>query len=73
MMKKINGQATHIELEGGFWGISTSSSNYYPINFPEQLKYNNKAIEVQVEILEDIMTMQNWGTPCRIISFSTIF
>lgn len=70
MAININGKTVFMDLEGGFWGISTDSEDYLPINFPEQLKQAGMDISCGIEEL-DIMTSQNWGVPCRIISFST--
>ncbi len=68
----LKGIAKYIELEMGFWGIVTEEADYFPLNMPEQLKANNTQIECTVEILEDVVTMHNWGQPCNILSFKTI-
>ena len=70
-MKKIIGNATYVDLEGGFWGIAAKDGNYMPMNMPEQLKQNGQELMCYISIDEDVMTMQNWGTPCMILSFST--
>jgi len=71
MAKRIQGIVKYIDLEGGFWGIE-SDDNYLALNFPEQLKKNGASISCVVETDIDVMTMYNWGTVCKIISFSTL-
>ena len=70
-MTYITGTSTYIDLEGGFWGIKTATDNYYPINMPEQLKTEGCKAYCSITILEDVMTMQNWGIVCKVESFNT--
>jgi len=70
MEKEIKGTVQKFDFEGGFWGI-VADDDYYPINFPEQLKFNNAKVQCTIVILEDVMTIVSWGLPCRIVSFST--
>ena len=72
MNKRITGTVSYHELEGGFWGIDTGVEKYLPINLPEQLKNNNSRISCSITVLEDMMTLHNWGEPCSIFSFSTL-
>lgn len=60
------------DFEGGFWGlVSESGEKYFPIHFPEQLKYPDKRTSCDLVELKDVMTTVSWGLPCKIISFST--
>jgi len=68
---RITGKVVYKDFEGGFWGI-ISDQEYLPINFPEQLKSIGSPIDCHIFIDDDIMTMYSWGTPCQIVSFSTI-
>lgn len=70
-MQRISGTIKYIDLEDGFWGILSEEDNFQPFNLPEQLKQNGVKISCTIKVMEDVMTMQNWGTPCMIISFST--
>lgn len=72
MKKNIQGRIVFIDLEGGFWGIETTDNKYQPLNMPEQLKYPGKEVNCTIK-LEDVMTFQNWGQPCSIIVFKTIY
>ena len=67
----ITGKSTYVDLEGGFWGIQTDTDNYFPIDMPEQLKTEACTVRCSIVILEEVMTMQNWGIVCRIVSFNT--
>jgi len=71
MKKKISGQVKYFDFEGGFWGI-IADDDYLPLNFPEQIKYDNVKVECTIVVMDDVMTAQSWGLPCKIISFSTI-
>lgn len=61
----------YIDLEGGFWGLTSKEGNQYlPMNLPEQLKTKNLVFKVTLEPL-DVMGMAMWGIPVNIISFTT--
>ena len=70
-MKTLKCKATFINLEGGFWGlIDEEGTQYLPVNMHEQLKSENLSFTVRLEPL-DVMGMAMWGTPVKIISFTT--
>lgn len=71
MAKRIKGVVKHFDLEGGFWGI-VAEDDYLPLNMPEQLKTHNSKIECTIVIDDDVFTSFSWGTPCRVISFTTL-
>ncbi len=72
MAKAIKGKVTYQNIETGFWGIiEPNGQKWMIINMPEQLKYDNKTVEVSIEPI-DAMSTAMWGTPARIISFETI-
>ncbi|NRB63314.1 MAG: hypothetical protein HRU40_09875 [Saprospiraceae bacterium] len=69
----ITGTVVYQNLEGGFWGIIDSSGKqYFPINLPEQLKYEGKSVRVVASTIDDDMGISMWGTSIRIVSFETI-
>lgn len=69
---RIKGTVSYQSFEGGFWGIeSENGQQYRPINMPEQLKSSGAQVEI-VAIEADVMSFIMWGTPVRIISFSTL-
>ncbi len=70
-MKNITGKVKFISLETGFWGIVDNQGNEWrPINMPEQLKKEGKQVSVMVREVDE-MSIFMWGTPVRILSFST--
>jgi len=71
-MKKVTGKIVYVDLEGGFWGIQTSEANYFPLHMHEQLKLKDQEITCHIQVDEEVMTMQAWGIPCHIITFTTI-
>jgi len=71
MKKTVQVVTAFIELEGGFWGL-ISDVNYLPINYPEQLKTAGISVSCEIEILNDMMSFQNWGMLCRIVKFHTL-
>lgn len=72
-MISIRGKAIYVSLEMGFWGIQTpSGKKYLPINMPEQLKENGSIVACKAIVVDDVVSMQMWGTPVKIVSFETI-
>lgn len=72
-MISIRGKAVYVALEMGFWGIQTpGGKKYLPINMPEQLKENGSDVACKAIVVDDIVSMQMWGTPVKIVSFETI-
>ncbi len=69
-MKRITGKIVYIDLEGGFWGIQTDTENYFPLHMHEQLKEDERLISCSIQEV-DVMTAQNWGIACRILTFTT--
>jgi hypothetical protein len=72
-VRKINGTVVYKSFEGGFWGLESFDGNYYVTDFPEQLKVVGEDITCIIKIDDDIVTFVSWGTPCMIVSFSTIY
>jgi len=69
----IKGVSKYYDLEGGFWGIETTSGKkFLPIIFPEQLKVDGAEIFCSLKVMDDVTTMQMWGTPVKITSFHTL-
>jgi heat shock protein HslJ len=69
----FTGIATHVDLEGGFWGfIADDGTRYFPVNFPPypQLQEGDR-VEVTA-FLVDVSTIQMWGIPIRVIQLSVL-
>jgi len=72
-MKKITGKVQFINLEMGFWGIvGENGKEWHPVNMPNQLKYEGKQVTVKAMVLPGDVSFVMWGTPIKIVSFSTI-
>jgi hypothetical protein len=70
---RIEGSVIRVDVGPGCWGIiDPQGQEWRLVNMPEQLKYPNKIIAVEVEDVEDNFDIFMWGKPVRIISFGTI-
>jgi len=68
----ITGTVQKVAIGTGFWGIvDQNGNNYRPINMPAQLKLPGKSITITAEKVEDGPSIFMWGTPIKILSFST--
>lgn len=64
------GVITYIDLEGGFYGIiSGAGTRYLPLNLPEGFKTDGLTVTFTANP-EDVMTIQQWGQPVRILSIT---
>ncbi len=74
-MKKqhIEGKVVHVNVGPGCWGIVDHTGHEWrPVNMPEQLKHANCEVEVELIEVEEEFDIFMWGTPARIVSFSTL-
>ena len=68
---KITGKARYQNLGTGFWGIiGKDGREWRPVNMPEQLKKEGKEVSVTIKEVDE-MSIFMWGTPVRILSFTT--
>ncbi len=73
-MKKhrIEGKVIHVNVGPGCWGIvDQSGREWRPVNMPEQLKHQDKNVQVVLEEVEEEFDIFMWGTPARVLSFGT--
>ena len=68
----IKAKVVYLDFEGGFWGLidQKDGQQYYPLNFPQQLKIKNKIISCGIEIMDNV-NMVMWGEPVKLTSFET--
>ena len=69
----VTGEGTvqYIDLEGGFFGIvADDGTRYLPLNLPEEFSEDGLAIEFTGIIREDVVTIQQWGTPLELTGIS---
>jgi len=68
---KADGHVRYIDLEGGFYGIVTSSgTSYLPLNLPEEYRVDGLEVSFTGRTAPDTATIQMWGTPVFILSIS---
>lgn len=61
------GKVVYLSFEGGFWGIeSNDGKKYLPLNLDKSFKMEGKKIRFQGAIENDVMTIQQWGTPFQL-------
>jgi len=61
------GTVTHVELEGGFYGIVTDDgARYLPLDLSEEYRTDGMRVTFTAVPAEDTATIQQWGTPIRI-------
>lgn len=70
MSKFIKGTIRKMNLESGFWGLTTAGGdNYQLISPPDGLKRNGIDVIVKVNVLENIASSSHWGTPVQVESY----
>jgi hypothetical protein len=63
------GNVTHVDLEGGFYGITVNTGgpsgiiHYYPENLDKEFQVDGIAISFTGEEKTDVSTIQQWGIP----------
>ncbi len=68
-------QATiqYMELEGGFFGLITDKGEkLLPMNLATEYRQVGAIVKVQGQLLTDMMTIQQWGTPFKITKIELI-
>ncbi|BBL66991.1 putative hemolysin [Methanoculleus chikugoensis] len=66
-----NATVTYIDLEGGFYGLVADDGNYLPLNLNESWQVDGTNVTFVARVLENTMTVQQWGTPVEIIAIDT--
>ena len=69
---EAQGTVVHNKLEGGFFGIrGDDGQNYLPLGLDDP--FLKDGLRVQFEARkENMMTLQQWGTPVRLVTISVI-
>ena len=67
------GTVTYIDLEGGFYGIvADDGGQYLPLDLDEAFRQDGLEVRFTLEPADDMATIQQWGTPVRVVSIETI-
>jgi hypothetical protein len=70
--KTVNGKVTYQDLGTGCWGIiDDKGREWRAVNMPEQLKQPGKQVTVSIKEVDEGASIFMWGTPVKIVSFST--
>jgi len=63
----------YYDFEGGFYGLTSKAGDkLLPMNLAKQYKLQGTILKVKGEIIKDMMTIQQWGQPFRIIEVEVI-
>jgi hypothetical protein len=61
------GTITHMELEGGFYGlIASDGTRYLPLNLDDLFKVDGMNVTFEGILRDDVATIQQWGIPLEI-------
>lgn len=72
-MITVQGTIHYFDLEGGFYGIITKNGQkLLPLNLAKEYQQAGAVIEVEGELVQDMMTIQQWGTPFKIYHLELI-
>jgi len=67
------GIISHINLEGGFYGlIADDGQKYLPKDLAREFKIDGLRVRYQVMILTGVVTMYMWGTPVEVLSIERL-
>ena len=67
------GTVRYIDLEGGFYGlIADDSTHYLPDSLDASFRQDGLRVRFRAQIREDVMTMQMWGRPVRILDIARL-
>jgi len=72
-MITLQGTIRYFDLEGGFYGIVTENGQkIFPVNLTEKYRLNGAQVKVEGELIPNVMTIQQWGTPFKIHQISIV-
>ncbi|MFB0998618.1 MAG: hypothetical protein QMC13_00075, partial [Colwellia sp.] len=74
-MKQLSftARVQYMNLEGGFFGlVSKEGKHWLPMNLKKEFQQHGAIIKVTGSALNDIMTIQQWGTPFSITHIELI-
>ncbi|WDE11548.1 hypothetical protein [Thalassomonas haliotis] len=66
-LKWQQGTVKYLTMEGGFYGIVTDEGKkLLPMGLPSKYRQHGAKVKVRGELIKDMMTIQQWGTPFKI-------
>ena len=67
------GTIKFMEFEGGFFGIVTDEGDkLLPMNLAKEFQQIGAKVKIQGQLVTDMMTIQQWGTPFKITKIELI-
>lgn len=66
------GTIIHLGLEGGFYGIITSTDHFDPINLPSKFTKDSLRVKFKAKIRKDLVSTHMWGILIELISIEKI-
>lgn len=67
------GTIRYVDLEGGFYGIvADDSTRYLPDSLAAPFREDGVRVRFRAELQEDVVTIQMWGQPVRIIDIARL-
>ncbi|WDE05681.1 hypothetical protein SG34_001690 [Thalassomonas viridans] len=62
-----HGTVKYLTMEGGFYGIVTDEGKkLLPMGLAAEYRQHGAKVRVKGELIKDMMTIQQWGTPFKI-------
>jgi hypothetical protein len=69
----ITGQIRYLEFEGGFYGfIANNGDKYMPSGLKNEYRRNGLIVEMKVEPIPDMMTIQQFGILVKVLEIKVI-
>jgi len=63
----------YLNFEGGFYGlVSEKGAKLLPMNLPTKYKIEGTILRVKGQSINNMMTIQQWGTPFKVIDIELI-
>lgn len=67
-----NATVTYVDLEGGFYGLVTDNGRHYlPLDLNETWQADGTNVTFVARVLENTVTIQQWGVPVEILAIDT--
>ena len=67
--ESVSGKLLHLELEGGFWGLVTTTGEKLRLSKPPEGEWSGgEAVNARIRRLEDGPSIFQWGRPVELLS-----
>ncbi|GAA0356093.1 hypothetical protein GCM10009092_20430 [Bowmanella denitrificans] len=70
---KFTGTVKYKSFEGGFYAIDTADGGkYHPMGLSQEHRRDGLIVEVEAQTVPDLLTIQQYGTPIKILSIKVL-